>query len=121
MRTEIKQGREQRRRWRLRKKVAGTAARPRMSVRFTGRNIYVQFVDDAAGCTLAAASTRHKDQQDREKLMSNKAAAETIGKAAAAAAKDHGIEQVVFDRSGALYHGRVKVLADAAREAGLKF
>jgi len=120
MRTEIKQGRERRRRWRLRKKVIGTAERPRMSVRFTERNIYVQFVDDAAGRTLAAASTRHKDQPDREKLMSNKIAAETIGKAAAAVAKNNGIEQVVFDRSGARFHGKVKILADAAREAGLK-
>ena len=120
MRTDVKQGRERRRRWRLRKKVVGTTERPRMSVRFTGRNIYVQFVDDAGGRTLAAASTRHKDQPDREKLMSNKVAAETIGKAAAAAAKNCGIEQVVFDRSGARYHGKVKVLADAAREAGLK-
>lgn len=121
MRTEIKQGRERRRRWRQRKKVKGTSERPRMSVRFTGRNIYVQFVDDAAGQTLAAASTRHKEQDGRDQLVANKASAETIGKAAAAAAKDRGIEQVVFDRSGSKYHGKVKALADAAREAGLKF
>ena len=121
MRTEVKHQRERRRRWGMRKKIIGTAARPRMSVRFTGRNIYVQFVDDEAGRTLASSSTRHKLQSDRDKLAANKESAGVIGKAAAAIAKEQGIEAVVFDRSGASYHGKVAELADAAREGGLKF
>ena len=87
MRPEQKRKIEQKRRWRIRKKVQGTAERPRMSVRFTGRNIYVQFIDDQARRTVASASTRHKSQADRDNLKSNKAAAEAIGKAASEAAK----------------------------------
>ncbi len=121
MRTEVKHQRERRRRWGMRKKIIGTAARPRMSVRFTGRNIYVQFIDDEAGRTLASTSTRHKSQSDRDKLAANKESASLIGKSAAAAAKEQGIEEVIFDRSGARYHGKVAELADAARECGLKF
>tara|TARA_Y100001934_G_C12298037_1_gene748433 strand:- start:42 stop:407 length:366 start_codon:yes stop_codon:yes gene_type:complete len=121
MRTQIKHQRERRRRWRIRKKLKGTASRPRMSVRFTGRNIYVQFVDDAAGQTLASASTVHKAQEGREKLAANKASAEIVGKAAVEAAKAKGIEQVIFDRSGAQYHGKVAVLADTVRAGGIKF
>lgn len=111
----------QKRRWRMRKKFAGTTARPRMSVRFTGKNIHVQFIDDAAGLTMASASTLHKAQPDREKLAANVASAQRIGKAAAEAALAKGIKQVIFDRSGSRYHGKVKALADAAREAGLQF
>lgn len=92
-----------------------------MSVRFTGKNIHVQFIDDKAGVTLASASTLSKNTPNREKLAANVASAQQIGALAAAAAKSKGIEQVVFDRSGARYHGKVKALADAAREAGLKF
>jgi large subunit ribosomal protein L18 len=92
-----------------------------MSVRFTGRNIHVQFVDDQAGRTLAAASTLGKALPDRETLSANVASAQRVGKAAAEAAQSKGIKQVVFDRSGARYHGKVKALADAAREAGLQF
>ena len=105
----------------MRKKVVGTAGRPRMSVRFTGRNIYVQFIDDEAGHTLASTSTRHKSQSGRDKLAANKESAGVIGKSAAAIAKEQGIETVVFDRSGASYHGKVAELADAARKGGLKF
>ena len=105
----------------MRKKVVGTAGRPRMSVRFTGRNIYVQFIDDEAGHTLASTSTRHKSQTDRDKLAANKESAGAIGKSAAAIAKKQGIEAVVFDRSGARYHGKVAELANAARAGGLKF
>jgi len=105
----------------MRKKVVGTAGRPRMSVRFTGRNIYVQFIDDEAGHTLASTSTRHKSQTDRDKLAANKESAGAIGKSAAAIAKEQGIEAVVFDRSGARYHGKVAELANAARAGGLKF
>ena len=109
------------RRWRTRKKVVGSKERPRMSVRFTCENIYVQFIDDAAGITLASASTVSKSTPDRDKLMANVASAKRIGSLAAEAAKTKGIKQVVFDRSGAKYHGKVKALADAAREAGLQF
>ena len=105
----------------MRKKVVGTAGRPRMSVRFTGRNIYVQFIDDEAGHTLASTSTRHKSQTDRDKLAANKESAGAIGKSAAAIAKEQGIEAVVFDRSGARYHGKVAELANAARAGGFKF
>jgi large subunit ribosomal protein L18 len=106
---------------RIRQRVIGTAARPRMSVRFTNQHIYVQFIDDAKGVTLAAASTRSKALPDREKLAANAASAKRLGAVAAEAAKAAGIRQVVFDRGGAKYHGKVKALADAAREAGLQF
>lgn len=111
----------QKRRWRTRKKVIGTGERPRMSVRFTGKNIYVQFIDDSKGYTLASTSTLHKSVEGRESMKANVASAEKIGAQAAACAKSVGIEKVVFDRSGAKYHGKVKALADAAREGGLVF
>ena len=109
------------RHWRVRKKVSGTKDRPRMSVFFSNENIHVQFIDDKAGKTLAAASTLSKVTPDREKLAANVKSAKTIGTIAAKTALDKGIKQVVFDRGGARYHGKVKALADAAREAGLQF
>jgi len=109
------------RRWRIRKKVNGTAQRPRMSVCFTNAHIYVQFIDDAKGVTLASASTRGKTVQNRDSLGANIESAKTVGLAAAQAAQAKGISQVVFDRNGRRFHGKVKALADAAREAGLKF
>ena len=109
------------RHWRIRKKVSGTKERPRMAVRFTNEHIYVQFIDDIARVTLASASTLHKSVGDRAALGANAATAKKIGALAAEAAKGKGIVKVVFDRSGARYHGKVKALADAAREAGLKF
>jgi len=121
MRTEKKQDLALRRHWRVRKKVIGTLGRPRMSVKFTGQNIYVQFIDDSAGRTLAAVSTLSKAIPDRQQLAANVTGAVRLGKLAAEAARARGIEQVVFDRGGARYHGKVKALADAAREAGLKF
>ncbi len=121
MRIEQKNRLRQLRRWRIRKKVQGTSERPRMSVRFTGKNIHVQFVDDARGVTLAAASTMSKATPNREGLKANVAGAQAVGKVAAEAAKGKGITQVVFDRGGARYHGKVKALADAARECGLQF
>jgi|SRR5579884_1212901 len=121
MRTEQKQRLGQLRHWRIRKKVVGTKDRPRMSVCFTNQNIHVQFVDDTAGVTLASASTLNKSLPDRDKLSANVNSAKTIGAKAAEAAKSKGITQVVFDRGTARYHGKVKALADAAREAGLKF
>ena len=92
-----------------------------MSVCFSNKNIHVQFIDDRAGVTLAAASPLSKSTPDREKLVANAASAKTLGALAAQAALDKGIKQVVFDRGGARYHGKVKALADAAREAGLQF
>ena len=135
MRTEKKQRLAQLRRWRVRKKVSGTKERPRMSVCFTNENIHVQFIDDDAGVTLAAASTTSKAAPDRDKLAANVASAKTIGKLAAEAALAKGIKAVVFDRGGARYHqsenkgkdgkpvsvtGKLATLA-AARAAGLKF
>ena len=121
MRTDKKLHLLQLRRWRARKKIVGTAVRPRMSVRFTNKNIHVQFIDDHAGMTLAATSTLSKTLPEREPLGANAKGAKAIGALAASVAKSKGFEQVVFDRSGSRYHGKVKALADAAREAGLKF
>jgi large subunit ribosomal protein L18 len=121
MRTDKKRRLATLRHWRIRNKLAGTKDRPRMSVRFTNENIYVQFIDDAAGKTIASASTLHKSAPDRDKLAANVTSAKRIGALAAEAAKAKGVSAVVFDRSGARYHGKVKALADAAREAGLKF
>jgi large subunit ribosomal protein L18 len=108
----------ERRHLRLRQKVDGTAARPRMSVCFTGQHIYVQFIDDVAGKTVAAASTNAGEGKG---VKANLDGAKKIGAMAAQAAKAKKITEVVFDRGGFRYHGRVKALADAAREAGLKF
>ena len=121
MRTEKKHELARRRRWRIRLKVVGTRGRPRMSVRFTGQHVYVQFVDDETGVTLASASSRAKALPERGQLKANVDGAKKVGAAAAAAAKAAGIQQVVFDRAGARYHGKVKALADAAREGGLQF
>jgi large subunit ribosomal protein L18 len=119
MRTEQKHKLALRRRWRIRSKISGTKDRPRMSVRFTNKNIHVQFIDDVTGATLAAASTVSKATNGR-KPQANMAGAKAIGAQAAQAAIGKGIKTVVFDRGGARYHGKVKVLADAAREAGLQ-
>jgi len=121
MRTDKKQKLRQLRAWRIRKKVTGTKERPRMSVRFSNEHIYVQFIDDEARLTVASACTTAKNAPDRDKLAANVSSAKKIGAFAAEAAKSKGISSVVFDRSGARYHGKVKALADAAREAGLKF
>jgi large subunit ribosomal protein L18 len=121
MQIQTKQKLARLRHWRIRKKVQGTKERPRMSVRFTNEHIYVQFIDDSARVTVASVSTMHKATPNREKLGANVAGAKQVGTLAAQAAKGKGIEAVVFDRSGARYHGKVKALADAAREAGLKF
>jgi large subunit ribosomal protein L18 len=104
---------------RLRQKVMGTAQRPRMSVCFTNQNIHVQFVDDAVGRTLVAVSSAGK--KNGLNVKCNVAGAKQIGTLAAQKAKEKQISQVVFDRGGLRFHGRVKALADAAREAGLKF
>ena len=121
MRTEQKLKLAVKRHWRVRQKISGTKDRPRMSVCFTNQNIHVQFIDDRAGVTVAAASTTGKATPEREKLSANVKSAKTMGALAAQAALGKGIKQVVFDRGGARFHGKVKALADAAREAGLKF
>jgi large subunit ribosomal protein L18 len=121
MRTEQKHELALRRRWRIRRKISGTKDRPRMSACFTNKNIHVQFIDDAAGVTLAAASTASKATPDRDKLAANATSAKTLGTLAAQTALSKGIKRVIFDRGGARYHGKVKALADAAREAGLQF
>lgn len=110
----------QRRHARLRRKVMGTAERPRMAVFRSLRHISVQFIDDNAGKTLAAVSTQSADFA-KDTYGGNIKSAQAIGKMAAEKAKAQGIETVVFDKGGRKYHGRVKALADAAREAGLKF
>jgi len=121
MRTEQKHKLAQRRHWRVRRKVSGTKDRPRMSVCFTQKNIHVQFIDDQARVTLAAASTTSKTAPNKDKLAANVNSAKVLGLLAAQVALAKGIQQVTFDRGGARYHGKVKALADAAREAGLKF
>jgi len=121
MRTEKKRKLAERRHMRVRQKVQGTVERPRMSVCFTGKHIYVQFVDDLAGRTLASVSTRLKAPESGSRFGANVAGAKRLGQMAAEAARGRGIERVVFDRGSAAYHGKVKALADAAREAGLKF
>ncbi len=120
MRTEKKHSLAQKRHWRVRAKVTGSPQRPRMTVKFTGQHIYVQFVDDVSGKTLVAVGTRDKVAPKSPK-GANVINAIAVGKRAADAAQGKGISAIVFDRGAARYHGKVKALADAAREAGLKF
>ena len=110
----------QKRRWRIRKKVAGTAARPRLSVKFSAKHIYAQAINDDAGTTIVFVSSLDPELR-KKKLGANLAGAKVLGAAFAEKAKAAGLTAVVFDRNGARYHGKVKVFADAAREAGLVF
>jgi large subunit ribosomal protein L18 len=103
----------------IRKKVSGTAVRPRLSVYRSNMDIYVQLIDDENGHTLAAASSRDKDMQGNKATKVEKSKA--VGAKIAQLAKGLGIETIVFDRGGYLYHGRVKAVADGAREGGLSF
>ncbi|MFY9791082.1 MAG: 50S ribosomal protein L18 [Candidatus Sulfotelmatobacter sp.] len=105
---------------RIRKKMQGTAERPRLNVYRSLNHIYVQVIDDLHGATVVSASSAEGKKADR-KTGGNVAAAKTVGKAIAERAKAKGVTKVVFDRGGYIYHGRVKALADAAREAGLQF
>jgi len=105
---------------RIRKKLQGTAERPRLNVYRSLNHIYVQVIDDLNGKTLVSASTAEGKKEAR-RTGGNVASAKTVGKAIAERAKAKGVTMVVFDRGGYIYHGRVKALADAAREAGLKF
>ena len=102
---------------RIRSRVSGTPGRPRLAVFRSVKHIYAQVIDDTKGHTLVAASSNEKNAGNG----GNVAGAKTVGKLVAERAKDHGIQAVVFDRGGYLYHGRVKALAEAAREAGLQF
>lgn len=117
----IRKAARQRVHQRIRKKVAGTSERPRLSVHFSGKHIYAQVIDDDSRRTLAAASTAERSLLGKDKAAANKAAAEQVGKAIAERSLAKKLERVVFDRGGFLYHGKVKALADAAREGGLKF
>jgi large subunit ribosomal protein L18 len=107
-----------RRHKRVRAKIAGTAERPRLNVFRSGRHIYAQIIDDVKGVTLCSASSLEKSF---EGSGGNKEGAAKVGKEVAERAKKSGIENVVFDRGGYIYHGRIKELAEAAREGGLKF
>ena len=106
---------------RIRKRVSGTAERPRLAVHFSGRHVYAQVIDDVAGKTLAAAGTMEEGLSGKGKSGANRASAEKVGKAVAERLLAKDVDKVVFDRGGAQYHGKVKALADAAREGGLKF
>jgi large subunit ribosomal protein L18 len=111
-----------RRKLRVRGKFAKLAGgRPRLSVHRSGRHIYAQIIDDTQGTTLASASSLEKDMRGKLKTGADKSAATEVGSLVAERAKAAGITTVVFDRGGYIYHGRVKALADAAREAGLDF
>ncbi len=103
---------------RIRRKILGTADRPRLAVFRSLKYIYAQVIDDASGKTIASASSREKDSGAKG---ANAAAAKAVGALIAKKAKDKGVTQVVFDRGGYLYHGNIKALADAARENGLEF
>jgi len=106
---------------RIRTRVIGTAERPRLAVFRSLNHIYAQVIDDTSGRTLAAVDSRAPDFRQKVKAGGNVAAAKIVGELLAERAKARGISQVVFDRSGARYHGKVKIFADAAREGGLVF
>lgn len=105
----------------VRKKLFGTAERPRLAVFRSSKHIYAQIINDSDGKTLAAASTVEPDLKSQQAYGGNKAAASVVGKAVAERAKKAGIDKVCFDRRSYKYHGRVQALAEAAREAGLQF
>ncbi|MDD5728159.1 MAG: 50S ribosomal protein L18 [Victivallales bacterium] len=117
---KTRQQRRLRRHLRLRNEISGTAACPRFCVSITEKNIYCQFIDDEQGITLAATSTLDKSFKEANVRINTEGAA-LLGKIAAEKAKAVNISEVVFDRSGFTYHGRIKAIADAARENGLKF
>ncbi len=107
--------------WRMRKNIAGTAARPRLAVFRSNMHFYAQIIDDQAGKTLLAASTNQKDVKSELEKTNNVAAAKYLGTVVGKKAVEAGITEVVFDRGGFIYQGKVAAFADAAREAGLKF
>jgi len=115
---DVKVERGQKLKWRIRKKISGTAERPRLSVFRSNKEIYCQLVDDANGVTLAAANSRGKDVVAKGNKVE---IARSVGQSLAAKAKAKGIANCVFDRGGYLYHGRVQAIAEGAREGGLNF
>jgi large subunit ribosomal protein L18 len=118
---KAKQAKLERRQRRVRAKVTGTAARPRLRVTRTNGHIYAQVIDDVAGTTLVSASSVDAEVKAGLKSGANIDAAKAVGEAVGRRAVDAGIKEVVFDRGGRIYHGRVKALADGARSAGLEF
>jgi large subunit ribosomal protein L18 len=116
-----KQAARLKRRQRIRKKISGSAARPRLSVFRSARHIYAQIIDDSQGQTLVAASTLSGQLRGKLSGLKKTDAAREVGKLLAAKAREKGISQVVFDRNGFLYHGRVKAVAESCRENGLEF
>ena len=110
-----------RRKRRVRAKIFGTAERPRLTVHRTNANMYAQVIDDASGRTLCSASTLDAELRAKGTVGSNKEAAEFVGELIGKRAIEKGVTEVTFDRGGRIYHGRVKALADGARNAGLKF
>jgi large subunit ribosomal protein L18 len=110
--------RKQKLKWRIRKKISGTSSSPRLSVFRSNKDIYAQLIDDVTGKTIASANSRNKSTATTGTKTEK---ANAVGKAIAQAAVANGIEKCVFDRGGNLYHGRVKALAEGAREGGLKF
>jgi large subunit ribosomal protein L18 len=119
--TNIRQQARLKRKKRIRKKIFGTQQRPRLSVFRSSKHIYAQVVDDAAGQTLAAASTMDKEAKNGPKFENKVEAAKFVGKLVGERTLGKGIKEVVFDRNGFLYHGRIKSLSEGAREAGLVF
>ena len=120
MKLDKKNLQKQKRRWRIRKKVSGTAERPRLAVHLSNKHIYGQIIDDEAGKTIVYVSSLTKDLK-ADKLKANVESAQTVGKLVAEKSKKAGVKSVVFDRSGRIYHGCVKAFAEAAREGGLTF
>lgn len=120
MKPQLKTVLQKKRRWRIRKKVSGTAERPRLAVHFSGKHLYAQCIDDEAGRTLTFVSTLDKELRGKN-VKNNLEGVPTVAKILAEKAKAAGITRVVFDRSGRIYHGRVKLFADSARENGLEF
>jgi large subunit ribosomal protein L18 len=106
---------------RIREKMLGTAERPRLNIYRSLNHIYAQVIDDMQGVTLVSASTIEDNKGKTRKTGGNVASARAVGRSLAERAKEKGVQKVVFDRGGYLYHGRIKALADAAREAGLQF
>lgn len=119
--TELKKAARLKRKKRIRKKLFGTQQQPRLSVFRSAKHIYAQIIDDTAGETLTAASSMEKAVKEHEKFENKVEMASFVGKLIGERAVEKGVKKIVFDRSGFLYHGRVKAVSDGAREAGLDF
>lgn len=120
MKQQLKSSLLQKRRWRIRKKISGTAERPRLTVHLSGKHAYAQCIDDTSARTLVFLSTLDKGLRE-DQVKGNREGVQKLARVFAEKAKGAGINRVVFDRAGRLYHGRVKLFADTAREAGLEF